>query len=213
MIGSRTMVCGALALALAAPAAAQKEIAEPGPYLHQGSGTVFPLKVGGFVRLRVVQYDAEGKDVSAGYDLVTPGGRVTLTEYVYPAPAAADAKAREAACTGLFEGAVQAISERHPTFRKAPGSDPVAVDGTEPALRHRAIYTYRTRFHGTEQPVRSQLDLYCYIAGDWLVKYRVTAPESVNGAAAVDAFIRTGPWPGRAMPEAEATAAGAASGG
>lgn len=55
------------------------------------------------------------------------------------------------------------------------------------------------RFDGEIRPVRSEVHLYCYVAGDWFVKYRVTAPLAVTAPAAVEAFIRTGPWPGRGM--------------
>jgi hypothetical protein len=54
------------------------------------------------------------------------------------------------------------------------------------------------------QAVRSEAHLYCYVGGDWFVKYRVSAPVAVTAPGAVEAFIRTGPWPGRSSPEIHA---------
>jgi hypothetical protein len=47
------------------------------------------------------------------------------------------------------------------------------------------------------QEIRSEAHLYCYVGGDWLVKYRVSAPVAVETGGPVEAFIRDGPWPGR----------------
>ena len=36
-----------------------------------------------------------------------------------------------------------------------------------------------------------------YVGGDWMVKYRISAPVAVKAGNQVRRFIRNGPWPGR----------------
>jgi hypothetical protein len=54
-------------VAAAVPAAGQTRITQSGPVPHQAAAAVFPERVGEFRRTGVVQYDAKGEDMSAGY--------------------------------------------------------------------------------------------------------------------------------------------------
>lgn len=186
------------------PAAAQTPIEARGPYRHVAADAIFPERVGGFVRDTLYQYDAEGRDVSASYNLATPEGRLLLTVYIYPALQAGatdgsrGGKAARAQLCALEHGAVkQAIANHVPGASPSDEDGGIAVRGVEASLSHRSIYRYRIRFDDREQEVRSEAHLYCFVKGKWLVKYRVTTPAAVDGRNAIDAFIRGGPWPGR----------------
>ena len=73
--------------------------------------------------------------------------------------------------------------------------------GIDRKLGHRSVYRFASPFDDRVQEIRSEAHLYCYVGGDWLVKYRVSAPVAVETRGAVETFIRTGPWPGRSSSE------------
>jgi hypothetical protein len=202
-------LCWALAAAAAAiapqQASAQRAIVAPGPYLHRPANAVFPLRVGEFRRSDIYQYDPQGRDVSASYNLTTPQGRLLISLYIYPA-APSGTSARVLACEEEFRVVQAAISSQHANAVPVEKGEALPVAGVGPGLAHRAVYRFRSPFDQRVQEIRSEAHLYCYVAGDWLVKYRVSAPVAVETGAAVEAFIRAGPWPGRASGEIVASA-------
>jgi hypothetical protein len=188
-------------LALAAtiglqPAAAQREVAVQGPYLHGPARALFPVRVGEFRRSTILQYDLEGKDVSASYNLATPAGRLLITVYIYPAAAAPPA-ARVGLCDQEFGVVSTALSSQHDDVAPIEQGAALPVEGIERSLGHRSVYRFASPFDDRVQEIRSEVHLYCYASGDWLVKYRVSAPVAVKTGRPVKAFIRNGPWPGR----------------
>jgi hypothetical protein len=201
-----------LALACAAPAAAQREVVTDGPYFHGPARAVYPLQVGEFRRSEVYRYDESGKDVSASYNLATPEGRLLITIYIYPAAPAARA-ARTQRCDEELEVVEAAISSQHGDVRPVERGTALKAAGVDPSLSHRSVYRFTGPFDDRVQALRSEVHLYCYVGGDWLVKYRVSAPAAVETRGPVERFIRTGPWPGRASSEAIALARNAQTGG
>lgn len=191
----------ALALAFAAaigwqPAAAQREVAVGGAYLHGPARALFPVRVGRFRRSKLHQYDEVGRDVSASYNLATPAGRLLITVYIYPA-AAAVPEARSRACDEEFASANSAISSQHDNVEPIEQGAAFPAAGVARGLTHRSVYRFAGPFDDRVQPIRSEAHLYCYVGGDWLVKYRVSAPVAVKADKQVKRFIRNGPWPGR----------------
>lgn len=184
------------AAAAAQPAAAQQPVVIEGAYVHGPARAVYPTAVGAFRRSDVFRYDQEGKDVSASYNLATPQGRLLITVYIYPA-APAPAAERPGRCDEEFASVKAAISSQHGDAAPVATGAAWPVPGVEAGLGHRAAYRFSTRFGGQVQEIRSEAHLYCYVGGDWLVKYRVSAPVAVETRPAVEAFIREGPWPGR----------------
>jgi len=180
----------ALALSAAAPGAAQHQpllIDPPGPYIHRGSGFIFPTASGPFKRTRLIEYDVDATDVSAAYDVYEKGRESALTIYVYPAPpttASTDAEAakleRDAVCQGEFEGVKSNVAGRHADVKLvhegsiATPSPHFAGSGLD------VLFEFSAEFRGKQQMVRSEAILYCYFGGKWLVKYRLTAPLTVD---------------------------------
>jgi hypothetical protein len=181
------------------PADAQKPVETPGPYVHREAGAVFPLRVGEFQRSELYRYDEGGRDVSAAYNLATPEGRLLITVYIYPA-APAPPEARTEYCGREFDSVKAVIREQYEGSLIEEGRA-LAVPGSEAARRHRASYRLSMKFDRGVQAVRSEAHLYCYVGGNWFVKYRITAPIAVTAPGAVETFIRTGPWPGRPSSE------------
>ncbi len=198
---------------LAAPLSAtlaQQRIDTPGTVDHRAARTGFPERVGEFRRANATRYDPDGRDISASYNLIRPEGRLLISVYVYPAPGAVAAPgsketgevARATLCARDFQAAEQAIVQHNQGARLIERGRAAALPGTEPQLSHRAVYEFRTRFDAGVQEVRSEARLYCHVGGDWQVKYRITAPVALDARAVIDAFVRAGPWPGRAPPPA-----------
>ena len=185
-----------LALAAGWPAAAQRRVVTEGDYLHAPAQALFPASVGEFRRSDIYQYDREGKDVSASYNLATPAGRLLITIYIYPAAAAAPA-ARAGLCDREFDTVNTAISSQHDNAAAAEQGAALPVEGVDRRLGHRSVYRFSSPFDDRVQPIRSEAHLYCYVGGDWMVKYRISAPVAVKAGNQVRRFIRNGPWPGR----------------
>jgi hypothetical protein len=193
----RPLLLLALASALVAQsAAAQREIVTDGAYVHGPAQAVYPVQVGGFRRSDIYQYDSEGKDVSASYNLATPEGRLLITVYIYPAPPAAPAE-RAGLCDQEFGVVGTVISGQHGNVAPSEQGAALRVKGVDKSLAHRSVYRFSAPFDDRVQEIRSEAHLYCYVGGDWLVKYRVSAPAAVETRGPVKAFIRDGPWPGR----------------
>lgn len=197
--GHRLILLGLAAIGFQ-PAAAQDTVESSGPYLHRAAGAVFPVQIGDFRRAQLLRYDEGGRDVSASYNLATPQGRLLITVYIYPAAAAARGK-RTKLCEQEFESATEAIRKQHGPGASIEEGRPHDAPGTHKGLMHRAAYRVDMNFDGDVQPVRTEAHLYCYVGGDWFVKYRVSAPIAVTAPVAVGAFIRSGPWPGRGSAE------------
>lgn len=182
------------------PAAAQNRVETRGPYIHREAQAVFPLRVGEFRRSEVFSYDKEGRDVSASYNLAAPEGRLLITVYIYPA-AAAPAGNRAGLCEREFQTVKGAIRNQLGAVPPTEEGAGLAVPGTRPDLSHRAAYRLTVPFDSKMQTIRSEAHLYCYVGGDWFVKYRVSGPVAATAPGAVESFIRAGPWPGRSSPE------------
>ena len=201
----RTMLSvryGSILLGLAAvagwqpAAAAPREVATDGLYMHGPARAAYPVQVGGFRRANVYQYDEAGLDISASYNLSTPEGRLLITVYIYPAAPVAKS-ARRSACDAEFAAVNSVISSQHDNVAPIDQGAALTVAGARPKLGHRSVYRFSSPFDERVQEIRSEAHLYCYVGGDWLVKYRVSAPVAVEMRGPVEAFIRDGPWPGR----------------
>jgi hypothetical protein len=178
------------------PIAAQREVTVEGDYVHGPAHAVYPLQVGDFHRSEIYQYDELGEDVSASYNLATPEGRLLITVYIYPATPAV-AAVRASRCDEEFAAVNSVISTQHDNVAPIEEGAALPIRGVDPSLTHRSAYRFGSPFEDRVQEIRSEAHLYCYVGGDWLVKYRVTAPVAVETRRAVEAFIRNGPWPGR----------------
>jgi hypothetical protein len=156
-----------------------RALAEPvefqpaGDFVHPATGFPMPATSGPFERVSVVQYDADGEDVSAGYNarlddpLPQP---IVATVYVYPRRPDADLDAS-------FDGLLAVIGREH--------------GGARPELRKNillagrydgryAFFGYAEPWGGIEQaiPLRSYVVLYPW--GRWWVKWRATTPAPIS---------------------------------
>jgi hypothetical protein len=186
----------ALALLFAAPAAAQiQDVSRPGTVAHPAARTGFPEQVGEFRRAHVLRYGEN--NLSANYDLRRGSDFVRLSIYIYPSWPAADDR-RAATCREEMAATDAAIARQHPGGERTESGEAPALPGTEAGLRLRSLHRIPLRLRGPEpEPVRSESRLYCYVDGNWQVKYRISSNLDFDVAAAIDAFVRDGPWPNR----------------
>lgn len=192
-------ILAALTIFIAAGGArAESQLIEhSGPFRHVGSNTTFPEQFGAFARARIVRYDdPAGEDISAGYGLTVPGARIAFTQYIYPAPAPTAQLTRELLCREEFDGSAAEI-DKHDRSHKLGEPAAPAVSGVSTELSHRANYTFRLNVNGTPTTLQSQIVLYCYVGGNWFVKYRASSIPGVDLGGALTRFITSGPWPGK----------------
>ncbi len=195
---SATIIAALTIFAAAAEASAESQLIEhAGPFRHVGSDTTFPQQFGDFTRARIVRYDdPAGEDISAGYGLTIPGARIAFTQYIYPAPAPTAELTRELLCREEFDGSAAQI-DKHDRSHRIGASAAPAVAGVPTELSHKAKYRFRLNLNGTPTMIQSQIVLYCYVGGNWFVKYRASSVPGVDLDGALRRFITSGPWPGK----------------
>lgn len=194
----------AFALLFAAPLVAQpRDITARGTVAHREARTGFPETVGEFRRIAVTQYDPFGRDISANYQLVRDDGQVRMSVYVYPAdafgpvPAGKDGERRF--CREHFDGVEAAIRQNHRDADRLDAEPPVMRGGIDPSLAHRSVFRITADIGRGLEELTSEARLYCFAGGNWLVKYRISGSARLDARAAIENFVRLGPWPG-AMP-------------
>lgn len=185
-------------------AAAPLRIEPKGPYVHRGTGFVFPEQAGDFRRTSIIEYDDEATDVSAGYSYAvpTPERTTIATVYVYPVPPVADTAdpaARKAQqdrfCREHFDTIKAEVAEKHRStvvVEESKVASP-SPNHRQPGLR--AAFTFEDVFRGKEQPLRSEARLFCHVDGQWLIAYRFTAPAGHDLSPDIARLTAALPWP------------------
>lgn len=145
-----------------------------GTLSHSGAGFSFPDRVGPFERRRVLQYDADGLDLSAGYVAIVGDERplpVEATVFVYR-------KRPGDHVDGAFGRTVRAIEDQHPGARLESRRTIVLSGGR---FRGRcAVFAYEEPWGGSAEPVALRSSLVLYDWSGWWVKWRVTTPAPID---------------------------------
>ncbi|WP_340315317.1 hypothetical protein [Rhizorhabdus argentea] len=178
-------------------------IEREGAYVHRGSGFIFPAAAGDYQRTSLIEYDVAATDVSAGYQIMTPGRETVITIYVYPAPEVpADTPATELEavqdrlCANHFEEVKADIVQAHAGAALIKeGKTTAPAPGSFAHAGRRAVFSFSSGFRDKEQPLRSEADLFCYVGGKWLIAYRTTAPAAVRYEVELAALIHSLRWP------------------
>lgn len=172
-------------------------VAPEGVYVHV-SGMAFPSAVGAFRRTRIHQYDEAGRDVGVGYDYRTTDGRVAATVYVYPAPSltsvgAADsavAAARARSMKQEFEARKREIFGVTPDAGLVAEGDAVLRQGPASYAGRKAEFMLVRDFSGRRRRLASELYIFGYVGGKWIVKYRFSYPAEFDAAGLIAALMR-----------------------
>jgi hypothetical protein len=154
----------------------------PGELIHGDSGFHFPARVGSFARFTGHQYDAQGRDVSVGYNGDIPS---VVTVYVFPA----GSEDLESALVAQSADVLNAYPGAQVVERRSVQVSPADVNAELVSFAFSAV------FQGKEQPLRSELVLARY--GERFIKYRITYPAAIADLAAEDSgkFLQHFAWP------------------
>ncbi|KGM31356.1 hypothetical protein P409_27665 [Inquilinus limosus MP06] len=195
-----------------AAAAKSEPIAVEGDYVHRYAFFRFPTTIADFKRVELVKYDADASDVSATYSRSGPAGAALATIYVYPAPWVRitaggqyqypDLTDRQLGglCRNEIEAVKAAVAALHPsaTIVREGGDVLKGAGGARIALG-RVEYRMTGSFEGRIQPLQSQLYVMCFGYSQWILKFRLTAPEGVD-LDAVYGVLGRGTLPDRTAP-------------
>lgn len=181
-----------------------ERLATRGSYVHPASKIAMPESVGGFQRGTILRYDADGLDVSAGYNLVSTSYQIAATVYVYPAPSLVSigsppevvAGARAHLTEGEFVRRKQEIQHAHPGATLIEQRDTVRAESGQSYPGKLAIFEYEDVFAGSRILIRSHLFVFCYVGGKWAVEYRFTYPKTEDADSEIQEFIQKWSWYG-----------------
>lgn len=206
----RVIIIPLIAMSLAGcPTANTQHLVRPetvevnGPYSHSQSGMMFPIAVGEFIRGSITRFDAQGLNVSVGYNLYQMPKAVAATIYVYPSPSIVSIgspvnvveSARATMCENEYEARKREIIGAHPGAKLLSEDVLASPNRGVIGAGKTATYEYEEVFAGVLQPLHSRLDMFCYIGGKWTVKYRFTYPAALDAKPDLAKFIETVPWP------------------
>jgi hypothetical protein len=171
-------------------------------YVHRASGMVFPSSVGEFRKISSDRFDAEGLDVSAGYDLAAPGLEIVATVYVYPAPRlvsigsppAVIESARETLCRQEYANRKQEVFDFHPGARLVREASAAPPQGG-PLPGAMAAFSFDDTLAGERRALGSELYVFCYAGDRWAFEYRFTYPEEQDAGPTIRAFMTALRWP------------------
>jgi hypothetical protein len=179
-----------------------KVIDTAGPFIHEKSGMTFPQTVNDFRRSSIRRYDAEGFDMSVGYDLFDSSRAIASTVYIYPAPQLVSigspvkvvASARANLCRGEFEGRKQEIVQAHPGAKLIGEKDVSLVQAGVIYTGKMATFEYEDIFINQRQTIEGRVYLFCYVSDKWVVKYRFSYPKRFDAENEIDGFLRSLSW-------------------
>ena len=191
---------GVIAVALpgsAARAQGNVVVAPDGVYVHV-SGMAFPPTVGVFHRARIHQYDEAGRDVSVGYEYRAASGRIAAMVYVYPAPGLASTAsagtvppaARADLMRREFEARKREILSIMPDATLVAEGDAVLRQGAVSYAGRKAEFRLERVFSGKRRRLASELYVFGYVGGKWIVKYRFSHPAELDVANLIAALMR-----------------------
>ncbi|MBN2684697.1 MAG: hypothetical protein JXR40_05415 [Pontiellaceae bacterium] len=157
--------------------------------IHSYSQVVYPPNLGAFSRGQLNLYDAEGKDVSYGYNLMSRDDHVAVTIYSYPAPKLVSIGSRKSVVLNakrlLFNQQSSAeIQDILNYNRPAELVESRAVEnrmGTSEIDGLYAQFRYQEILGMTRNNVLSEL--YLFQKDKWLIKYRITYPAVIEEKA------------------------------
>lgn len=156
-----------------------REVSVQGTFDHEVSGMTFPETVGEFRRTSVKQFDAAGRNVAAGYNLLRLGSAIALSVYVYPGPV--DVRLfpwpriggiREDVIPTFFSDVKTAVVTEHPGANLVRENTVTLTQGKVTLSGHHAVFQFDgSTPYGTQ---KFQSEAFLFARGRWFVKCRAT---------------------------------------
>lgn len=159
---------------------------------HIPSGMQFPSQVADFKRDQPRVYDAEGLNVSAGYNSAEG---VTITVYVYPIEPYGGATPGQFSAKAHFNEARDQIAKVRSAMKTITEQDVPPPRGAVSGSGHFGRYEFLAPYGGRSQQLESLLYVYAPVGERWIVKYRMTYPkDSLEARSAVGRFVESFAW-------------------
>ena len=184
------------------PLAQPEEMPIQGTYTHSASGMTFPAKIGDFDRRAVLRKDTQRQDASVRYDLISMAVSVAVTVDIYPAPkldtvglpAGMVAAARDNLSQQAFESHRREIMSSHPGTVLIQEGEVSLPQSNNPYGGRMAVIEYEDVFFRQRQLVRSQLYLFCFAGGKWVIKYQFIYPKNADVLQEIENFLMKLSW-------------------
>ncbi|MCP4487173.1 MAG: hypothetical protein GY820_07635 [Gammaproteobacteria bacterium] len=169
-----------------------KPIFASGEYQQVNSGMIYPERIGGFTREKILQFNKNATHIGVGYN--NQKSNIALTLFSYPAPTVfslgSSAEVVQAIKNDLFnkayERSKQDILQHQDSILEREGQRVLSQDSAYIYGEH-SSFTYTGQFAGKVQKLSSHL--YMFQVGHMLYKYRVTYPITSSAQDEVDQFI------------------------
>ncbi len=179
-----------------------EHLSAAGNYTQAATGMIFPPQVGAFQRGPITQYDADGLDVSSGYNLTSMYGAITGTVYVYPSPPIVSfatphdvlSEAQAKLSVQDYAAEKNEILHAHANARLVRETGFTLSQSGHTWHGALAVFAYTDNFGGQNLPLESRLYLFTYVADKWNVKYRFTFPAGFDADQSIDAFMKQLLW-------------------
>jgi hypothetical protein len=174
-----------------------EQINVQGSFHHEASGITFPETVGNYIRDRIIHYDGNYLDVSAGYNLTHPHV-VLATVYVYPIPGVVSVlsppnvanTARMMAAKNEFARSRGEILQSHAVAKLTEEAEALLTLGNKTHHGWKATFELHGARFGQKDNVASYLYVFPYVSGNWTLKYRFTHSKATDGIEHIEAFMR-----------------------
>lgn len=164
------------------------DVAPNKTYVNERSGFRFPPQVASFTRVSITNQTADESDVGVRYNDAT--NRIVMVVYVYPVPPGLDGDFKR-----NFEACKSEMAIKRGNCQMLSEEEVYVTSGGTPHPGVHATYAFSDTFDGSYQPLRSEL--YLFMVSHWLIKYRVTYPDSQTAVAVpvIATFMNTLVWP------------------
>jgi len=172
-----------------------QKITASGIYTHAATGMRFPEKTGSFTRLQMFRYDSQELDVSVGYVQSADQDTLQATAYLYPEPKFTTASAKAGLANKEFQDRKREILTSHKGSKLLEeGAIDLSIRGKR-YQGQKAVMEFNEPFNGGVKTLRSHLYVFCFVEGNWTVKYRFTHQASANAQRSIESFMRSVPLP------------------
>jgi hypothetical protein len=180
--------------------AARQAFVQDGDALrHSSSATVFPKSIGPFQRAARRVYNAEGTDVSVGYNLRRQGSPVIATVYIYPAPPLTSVGSPDYVVAGARAHLLKDEFERREQEIRLSHSDASLLNEAPASLKQGgtaypgwvADFSYMQQFEAGKVPVLSKLVVIQCPDTHWVAEYRFTYAAGVSEDQEIISFMQT----------------------
>jgi hypothetical protein len=189
-------------LAVMAPLSAHAQITRlnvQGPYTQPSSGMTWPENVGDFSRVSILQYKADGSDMSAGYHRMLAHAEIVATAYTFPIPAGAvrDASGHigQSQCAPMAAEIMREVTQAAPSAKPLT-AEAVTLDQQGPQQGFHGIFALTAPhfMDRTDEAVKSEAYVFC-VKDKWIAEYRFSYPVATQDARKeIDAFMAGLKW-------------------